>query len=337
MTKSQTFDGRSLIAAEMARQHQDALRSYHANANRAVEVAASITRTGRLTLLGMGGSHWLNRTVLPLYRDLGVDVDAEVLSEALITPLSSHRRTVIITSQSGGSGEIAHYLSQPAPHEERFGVTLNADSVLGLGVANLVGVGGPENAFAATRSILMCQAMHGAILAALGLDTAEALATLATPPSADITAAIRHLSSAKVIALTGRSTLQGVAENGALCLLELSRLPAFAFEGGQLRHGPMEMLSADMGAIVLRPAGVGSDLSARLAADLAAICPTVVLDLSGEPSAAGALTVTLPQLSGLAAAHAALPVLQELLVEIAATRVEDLGQPIRSTKITTTL
>lgn len=332
-----TFDGRGQIAAEMARQHADALASYHANAARAAEIARSIRRTGRLILLGMGGSHWLNRTMLPLYRNLGIDVSAEVLSEALITPLPPQPRTVILTSQSGGSGEIAHYLSRPSPGEERFGATLNAGSTLGLGVPCLLGLGGPEKAFAATRSLLICQALHGAVLAALGHDTSAALSVLADPPQVGIGAALDHLAPARSLVLSGRASLQGVAENGALCLMELSRLPAFAFEGGQLRHGPMEMISPDMGAIVLRPAGAGSALSARLATDLAAICPTVVFDLSGEDPAPGALTVALPALSGLEAAHAALPALQLLLVDIAATRVSNLGQPVRSSKVTTTL
>lgn len=337
MTVTGNLDGRAELAREMARQHDDALASYDANQTRAAELAASIRETGRLTLLGMGGSHWVNRTMLGLYRGLGIEVAAEVLSEALVTPLPPRPRTVLITSQSGGSGEIAPYLDRAAPEEQRFGITLGADSVLGRGVPCLCGVGGPELAFAATRSILICQALHGAVLGALGYDTRAARAQLADPVTADVRAALAHLRAAQVLVLSGRDVLQGVAENGALCMMELARMPSLAFEGGQLRHGPIEMLSDGMGVVVLRPAGPASALSRRLAEDLAQICPVVVIDLSGEAPAQGAVTIALPEAHGLAAAHLALPVMQLLLIEMAGERVENLGKPVRSVKVTTTL
>jgi len=57
-----------------------------------------------------------------------------VVSEVLRARLPSRRRTVLLTSQSGGSGEILHYVARPAGAEERFGMTLNADSALGKAV-----------------------------------------------------------------------------------------------------------------------------------------------------------------------------------------------------------
>src|SRR6187402_3019951 len=84
---------------EMARQHADALASYAGNGEMAARVAASLTATKKLLLLGMGGSHAVSRAVEPLYRALGIETIAATLSEQLGQPLSLDGRTVIITSQ----------------------------------------------------------------------------------------------------------------------------------------------------------------------------------------------------------------------------------------------
>ena len=148
-----TSIGRTLIDAEMARQHHDALLSISANTDIAGQIAQSIRATGRLSLYGMGGSHWVNRTAAFIYRELGIEVQAEVLSEIISVPMNEAPRTVIITSQSGGSGEIGKYLGQIKALDHHFGLTLNADSILGNALSCLIAHGGAEKAFAATRSI----------------------------------------------------------------------------------------------------------------------------------------------------------------------------------------
>ncbi len=329
--------GLRAIEAEMARQHADALASFEAAAPTAALVAASARRTGRLLLLGMGGSHWVNRTAVPLYRACGLDAAAEVLSEALDAPRPDAPRTVLVVSQSGASGEVVRYLDEPAGAAERFGLTLDADGPLARALPSLVGVGGPERAFAATRSLLVSHALHLAILAALGLDAADAMAALAAPEEADVAEALAALRSPSSFVLTGRGVLAGVAEAGALCLMELARCPALGLEAGQMRHGPMEMLGERTGVLVLRGAGVAAERDAALARDcLAAGCPVVVLDASGAEPVPGAVTLRLRPRPGLAAVLAMLPSLQRLLVGVAAVRVADVGVPVRSSKVTTT-
>ena len=80
-------EGLRAIDREMARQHADALASFHANGAMAARAAESLKRTGRLLLLGMGGSHAVGRAVEPLYRRLGIDAIALPLSEQLCAPL----------------------------------------------------------------------------------------------------------------------------------------------------------------------------------------------------------------------------------------------------------
>ncbi|BCG70456.1 aminotransferase [Mesorhizobium sp. 113-1-2] len=326
--------GLAAIDREMARQHADALASFEHNAAMAVKVAASIRKTGRLLLLGMGGSHAVGRAVEPLYRALGIDALALPLSEQLGQPLPLPGRTVLITSQSGESAEVVRWFAEAGSAADVFGLTLEGGSFLARTAPCLVGAGGTELAFAATRSLTVTFALHLALLAALGEDPKAALGVLDQPQDNDITQALAALEKVTSIVTSGRR-LQGVAEALALGLTELSRLPSFSLEGGQLRHGPMEMLGPKIGVILFR----GNDPTAELVTAMAlsvveAGAPLVIFDASGQSPVAGAVTLSFKPASGLAAIFAMLPVAQRLMIAFADSRVDNAGTPVRSTKIT---
>ena len=61
-----TETGLQIIDAEMARQFPDAARTFADQAGAAADAAAQIRRAGRLHLLGIGGSHWVNRLAEPV-------------------------------------------------------------------------------------------------------------------------------------------------------------------------------------------------------------------------------------------------------------------------------
>ena len=322
------------IDREMARQHADALASYADNSEMAARVAASLKSTGKLLLLGMGGSHAVSRAVEPLYRTLGIEAIAITLSEQLGQPLPIHDRTVLVTSQSGESAEVLRWFAETGGTKETFGLTLEAGSTLARTAPSLVGAGGMELAFAATRSLTVSFALHLAILAALGTDPAAALAALNAPETGDIEPALAALSEVRTIVTSGRR-LQGLAEALGLGLTELSRLPCFSLEGGQLRHGPMEMLGPDIGVALFRGQDATSGLVTVMATSVVeAGAPVVVFDASGEEPVAGTTTIRFKPASDLAAIFAMLPVAQRLMIAFAAGRAENAGTPVRSTKIT---
>jgi fructoselysine-6-P-deglycase FrlB-like protein len=326
--------GLELIRDEMRRQHADALASLDQVRGMAKRVADSARATGRLLLLGMGGSQYVNRIAEPLYRAQGIDATALVVSEVLRAPLPSRRRTVLLTSQSGGSGEILRYAARPGSAEERFGMTLNADSPLGKALPCLVAAGGPERAFAATRSLTLSLALHAAILRELGVDAAHLIAVLQNPVTPKVDAAVEQLVGCRAVVYSGRGVLQGVAEAAALGLMELARMPAFAEEGGQLQHGPLEMLGEGIGVVLFRPAGADAAGAPRLAeVARAAGSPVVVYDVSGETPVKDAVTIALPKAEGLAAAAIIFPSMQETMIGVAVKRVTGVGEPLRSTKV----
>ena len=326
--------GLQAIDREMARQSADAIASYEDNAEQAKTVVASIRRTGRLLLLGMGGSHAVNRAVEPLYRGHGIEAIAVTLSEQLGMPLPIEERTVLITSQSGESAEVLRWFAETGGTRDTFGLTLEGTSFLARSAPSLVGAGGSELAFAATRSLTVSFALHLAILAALGTDPAPVLAALKAPAEVDIEPALSAFGDVTVVVTSGRR-LQGLAEALALGLTELSRRPCFSLEGGQLRHGPMEMLGAEVGVVLFRGRDATLDLVTAMAVSAVETgAPVVVFDCSGKPPVEGATTLSFAPADGLAAILAMLPVAQRFMIAFAAARVENAGTPVRSTKIT---
>ncbi len=322
------------IDAEMARQNDEAIATFHAVADGAQKAAASLKRTGQLLLLGMGGSHAVGRMVEPLYRAVGIDAIALPLSEQLGQPLRTEGRTVFITSQSGESGEVVRWFNETGSTPECFGLTLEGGSFLARATPSLVAIGGTERAFAATRSLTATLALHLAILAALGTDPAPALLALENPETPDIAPALKALENVMTVVTSGRR-LVGLAEALALGLTELSRRPCYSLEGGQLRHGPMEMLSPEIGVALFRADDATADLITAMADSVVETgAPLVLFDSSGRAPVPGAVTLSFSPATGLAAAFAMLPVAQALMIAFAEARVENAGTPVRSTKIT---
>jgi fructoselysine-6-P-deglycase FrlB-like protein len=326
--------GLAALNFEMSKQHADSLASYQTNAAVAKEIAASLRRTGRLVMLGMGGSQTVNRMAEPDYRALGINAVAVSLSEQLYSPLPLAGATVIITSQSGESAEVHRLFESLKPGGDVFGLTMEDSSTLAKSCVSLIGRGGSEKAFCATRSLLISLTLHQLVLSELGLDASAALAILTAAKEPDITAAAAHLKGCSTVVFSGRGQ-RGLAEAAALGAMELGRMPAYALEGGQFRHGPMEILGPKIGVVIFRAdeaaAALGDDLARQC---VAAGSPTVLFDASGLASNAGALRIAVDRAQGLAASLAMLPPAQRLVIALAGQRVPDVGTPVRSGKVT---
>lgn len=327
--------GLALLEAEMARQHRDALDSIRSNAEMAARVGASIMRDRRLLLTGMGASHYANRIVEPLYRRLGVEAWALTAAELIHSPPPAAARTMIFVSQSGESGEIVELLKNCPDNQNSFGITLDPSSTLGCSLPCLVGTGGSEVAFAATRSLFVTLALHAAILSAIDGGDDRVIDSLLHPVEPQVDAALAALADKTSIIISGRGVFRGVAETASLMLMELARMPALGFEIGQFRHGPMELLSPAAG-VVLLCGGDADRLAAQGLARMAhgAGASAVIFDCSGKAPLEEATTIALPPRRDLGAVLAMLPSLQRLIIAIAARKVDRVGEPIHSTKIT---
>jgi len=327
--------GHEQLLAEMGRQRGDALETIARLRPQAGGHAGLIGRAGRLVLLGMGGSHWINRTAEPHYRALGIDATAHVLSEAMRAPLTERGQVRIVTSQSGASGEIVRYFDEHPASDRTIGLTLDPDSPLAKNSQALVGAGGVETAYAATRSLVVTLAIHAVLLEALGADISGFEDALRTGDAIQTSAVEDQLAGCNDAVIVARGAMQGVADAAALSFMELARIPVLGLEAGQFRHGPFEMVDRDSAVVFLRGSGAEGDNIDGIAGECveAGLRP-IIFDFSGEPEISGCLTVRLPARDGLAAAVSALMTVQKAIVAAAARMVADVGVPLRSKKVT---
>ncbi|MEJ2359703.1 MAG: hypothetical protein P8Y13_16720 [Deinococcales bacterium] len=300
-------------------------------------LAADVRASGELLVTGMGASLHAGMILVELLREKGLRAWALPTSELLHYGEALAVRPLLLISQSGASVEIERMLAR-----DRVGVhalTLDAASPLGRFGAAVI-PGGPERAYAATRSFTTTLAALFALAGRMGVKVdvrglSDTLAPALAPLEA-LDAARAALEGVDAVFVTGRGPLHGLAEYVALLFMELTRVPCAALEAAQFRHGPKEAAGGRLGVVALTAQGGPGDLVRRFAAELAeAGSPTVLLDAGGAPVTAGAMvSVGLPASDELAAMLPMAVVAQRLAVALAEARGITPGVPLRSEKVT---
>lgn len=306
------------------------------------DLASSVRRQGRLRVTGMGASYHAGTLLPAMLGRHGIDTDCVITSDLLNYGAAAWDAPLLAISQSGASAEIVALLDRRASLPELWGLTLDAGSPLGR-ARSLVVAGGPEQAYAATRSFTgTLDALLRLVSAITGEDTAlerghRELRRLLEQAPDQGTVIADALGSAGTIVTTGRGPLVGVAGYAALVIMELRREPSMALEAAQLRHGPLEALDHHVGLIVLRADGPTTGLLDRLIQDAAkAGGPIVVVD-AGQADAPRAPNVTTLRMSPLPEAAAALasPVVLQSAAMILAERAGlQPGEALHATKVT---
>lgn len=123
------------------------------------------------------------------------------------------------------------------------------------------------------------------------------------------------LKSCTYIAIVGRGPALATAKNGALILKEGVRLPAEGYSGGQFRHGPREMVTPNIGIVVLTSPDQTLELNQRLAKDILEYGGKLVC--IGQPGPSGGVNMPLPTLEDVYL-H---PVLEILPIQLLAAQL----------------
>ncbi len=105
--------------------------------------------------------------------------------------------------------------------------------------------------------------------------------------------AVEHLRPATHYALIARGPSLASAINGGLILKEAVRLPAEGFSGGQFRHGPLEMLTPNLGILMFTTPGQTVALQHRLAQDIVG-CGSAPVCIGEAVNVPGVINLTLP-------------------------------------------
>lgn len=292
----------------------------------------------RILLTGMGSSHY---AAVPTWRRMvqtgravwWVDSGQLLDSPELVTPGT----LVIMTSQSGASGEVVALLDSVSP-AALIGVTNDPDSPLARRSDVVVELRSGPEATVSTKSYLNTLAAHHLVAdtatgsaGADGVAAVDAVARFLVPAFLDEVAA-------GIAAPGGRLVYVGFADHAATALYaglitkEGAKIPADGYIGGQFRHGPLELAGPGLTAVLFNGDTQNASLN-QLAADLLATGATVLTVGAANTSARN-----VPGPTGLLAqlAHGAL-VAQHLTVAVARARGITPGAFAYGSKITASL
>lgn len=331
--------GVEAILLEMRRQMEDATKTQETQKESIKGFANAIRAHKNIVMLGMGASHCVNEIFSFQLRKIGIEAIAVTASEYLYDPFPLEDRLVLLTSQSGESVETVRCLNL-LTKAILYGITLNADSTIGRNTRSLVAYGGSEKAFAGTRSVTLSLALMAYVSAELGVVSSDAVAAAIAFRQGDSTTmrkAVELLSSKSHIIGTGRSLYSGLAQLFCLGGEELGGRPIVFNETGQLRHGPLEVLSHDSVLVIFRQKGLLGELAASFEnIHMRSGCHLVVIDSSGLAPLKEALTITCPPGDDIVAALAVMETFQTLMIGYACNVNRMAGIPKYSTKITVT-
>jgi glucosamine--fructose-6-phosphate aminotransferase (isomerizing) len=257
---------------------------------------------------------------------------------------------VIGVSQSGGSPDLTEVLKVA---RETGALTLSvtnnpASTLAGVAELSIDVAAGHERAVAATKTytaeLFALLLLIEGIRAGDGHLPAEERAALEKLPhlAEDVLAdrgaeelAQRYRFASRLVT-TGRGYAYPTARETALKLMETSYLPALAFSGADLLHGPLAMTDPDVPVLAMVGSGPGgramTDVVNRLAERRADV---VTIGATDVPGAAGRLAV--PAVDERYSPLLDILPLQKLALSLALARGEDPDAPRGLKKVTSTL
>ncbi|WP_091078731.1 SIS domain-containing protein [Micromonospora nigra] len=257
---------------------------------------------------------------------------------------------VVGVSQSGGSPDLAEVLrSARASGALTLAVTNAPDSPL-ADVAELsVDIAaGHERAVAATKTytaelLALLMLVEGVRAGGDGTLPAEERAALAALP--DLAArtlddptptrlAPRYRFAAQLVT-TGRGYAYPTAREAALKLMETSYLPALAFSGADLLHGPLAMTDPDVPVLAVVGSGPGGRSMGEVLPRLGERRADVVV--VGSAEVGGATRMAVPEVDERYAPLLDILPLQRLALALALARGEDPDSPRGLKKVTATM
>ncbi len=247
---------------------------------------------------------------------------------------------VVGVSQSGGSPDLTEVLKVARESGAlTLAVTNNPDSTLAQTAELSIDVAaGHERAVAATKTytaellalLLLVESIKGLDSAGRkALDELPALAAKALDGNGAKDLAGRYRFAARMVT-TGRGYSYPSAREAALKLMETSYLPALAFSGADLLHGPLAMTQPDVPVLAIVGDGPGGrsmqDVLSRLReqrADVVTVGPSGTLPIPAAEERLAPLLEILP--------------LQQLALALALARGEDPDAPRGLKKVTATM
>lgn len=343
------------MAADIAEQPAGYARLLDAERSAAIAAAAAQVagrRPRHVVLVGRGTSDHAALYAAYLI-EIRLGVPAGLASPSAITLFGARPdlsdALVVAVSQSGGSPDLTEVVTVArASGALTLAVTNNPSSALGQAAELSVDVAaGKERAVAATKTytaeLLALLMLVEGIRAGDGVLPAEERAALAELPelAAQVLAApgphelAHRYRFASRMVTTGRGYAYPTAREAALKLMETSYLPALAFSGADLLHGPLAMTDPDVPVLAVVGAGPGGRAMAEVVTRLGERRADVVtVGPADVPGASGRLPA--PRVDERHAPLLDILLVQRLALALALARGEDPDAPRGLAKVTST-
>jgi len=270
---------RHFMAKEIAEQPVilgTALGFYADPEGTALALPAGVDFTGadRVTLIACGTGHYACQVAKYWFEQLaGLPVETDIASEYRYRqPVLSDRAVAIFVSQSG---ETADTLAALRHVKGQVACTLSVINVATSSIAREADVAlpihaGPEISVASTKGftaqllVLLLLALkagqdRGRLTAAqvaghlAAMRMLPGLTAQALDREGQIEALAQDLAPARDMLFLGRGTMAPLALEAALKMKELSYIHAEGYPSGELKHGPIALIDAEMPVVVLAP------------------------------------------------------------------------------------
>lgn len=344
------------MAADIAEQPAGLARLLEEPAAAAIaQVAAEVARRRpRHVVLTARGTSDHAALYAAYLTEIRLGLPAGLASPSTITVFGARpdlsQALVIGVSQSGGSSDLCEVLRVARESGAlTLAVTNNPGSPMSE-VAELTidVVAGHERAVAATKTytaeLLALLMLVEGIRAGDGrlpaqeraaLDALPALAERALAESSAVELAPRYRFAARLVT-TGRGYAYPTAREAALKLMETSYLPALAFSGADLLHGPLAMADPDVPVLAVVGSGPGGAAMREVVARLGERRADVVTVGPAEVAGAAAC-IAVPDTDERYAPLLDILPLQQLALQLALARGQDPDNPRGLKKVTVTL
>jgi len=284
----------------------------------------------QVVLTGMGSSYYalfptwlyLNRQRIPT-----IHIEASELVHYGLEMLTE-RTLLIVVSQSGESIEIQRLVEAVNNKITTISVTNTQDNLLAshshIPLCTNSGQEVPVATKTYTSSLGLLHLLARSLTGHLGVQdyadldhVADLMIQLLNNWQNWIDPLVAQLQPASFFSLLGRGPAIASAMTGALLLREAARLNGVGLSSGQFRHGPMEAVSPHTGVVLFTNEGRTSELSQRLAVDIAShdACVVLIGQKATDPSVVG---LPLPQVDEYLS-----PILEIVVVQLLAARLAE--------------
>lgn len=231
----------------------------------------------KVLFTGMGSSHYCSQAAVIVLNQGGIPARMESASEILHYEWGaiSDDTLLVLTSQSGESGEIVDILKKLPENQKIVGITNDPNSSLGRRADICLEMHVAPELAVSTRTYLASLILSDMLaVALLGEDYQDSLDHYAAAVvtledfmknhsvmQEQIASLYNYPSS---ICYIGRGFARATTECGALFTRETAKYPALSFDSGEFRHGPYEMVDDTFCAMIFAPHGTGLQLQKNL-------------------------------------------------------------------------